>query len=201
MSTVSFARTEPPCPPPPRRTPRRRMPGRTPRRRMPRRGRRGLIGILLSIVVVVVIIIGVFSVYNQVSATATATQTAVFVRQLAPQITQRYRGDYKGITAKSVIGSGFVPNNWTEGDDKIEDPEGRDVTIAATNADASFTITFVGGVAEETCKAVLGALKSDRTFEKANYNADQEAADIDTTAQINTECEKALVGNFVLQFR
>ena len=56
---------------------------------------------------------------------ATATQTAVFVRQLAPQITQRYRGDYTGISAESVIGSGFVPANWTEGDDKIEDPEAR----------------------------------------------------------------------------
>ena len=174
---------------------------RTPRRRVPRRNRRGLIGMLLSIVVAVVIIIGIFAVYRQLSATVTATNTAIFVNQLIPQITSRYRGDYTGLNARSVIGAGFVPSNWQKDGSSIEDPEGRAVTITPVNGNNSFSLTFAGGVTEETCKAVLGALKKNRRFEQAQVVSVKVASAYDSTAEITAECQNNSANRFVLQFR
>ena len=173
--------------------------GRLPRRsRTPRRGRRGLIGMLLTIVVAVVIVIAIFAAYNQVTASSSAAQTAVFVRQLAPQITNEYRGNYTGLNNASAISSGFVPDNWVVAADKIDDPNGRDVEISGTAT--NFSITIAGGVPSQTCKAVLGALKSDPTFVGVTVGGGQGAAvEARTQAAINTECAKT--GAFVVTFR
>jgi len=167
---------------------------------MPRRGRRGLIGMLLSIVVAVVIVIAIFAVYNQLTASASAAQTAVFVRQLAPQITNQYRGNYTGLNNAAAVSSGSVPDNWRNGN-MIMDPDGTTVTIAATTSGGSFTITFVGGVPVQTCKAVLGALKSDQIFAAVQFgSAGTPHRNVDTPAKINSECARSAGGNFVLRF-
>ena len=172
------------------------------RGRHPRRHRRGLIGVLLSIIVLVLFIIGIFAVYNQITASATAANTAIFIRQLAPQVTQFYRGNYSGINARAVIGAGFVPANWQRDGSNIEDPEGRNVLIAAASGNARFTITFASGVAEETCKAVLGALKTDRTFVSVRINALlRNRGAVDTPQEIQTACQAADPTTFVLTFR
>ena len=173
--------------------------GRLPRHsRTPRRRRRGLIGMLLTIVVAVVIVIAIFAAYNQVTASSSAAQTAIFVRQLAPQITNEYRGNYAGLTNAAAISSGFVPDNWAVSSNAIDDPNGRDVTIAGTAT--NFTITIAGGVPSQTCKAVLGALKSDPTFVGVKVGGGAgNAVRATTQAAINTECAKT--GNFVVTFR
>ena len=187
----------------PRKKARRRNNGGFPHRNnggFPRRSRRGLIGMLLTIVVAVVIVVAIFAAYNQVTASSTAAQTAVFVRQLAPQITNQYRGNYAGLTNAAAISSGFVPDNWVVTPSKIDDPNGRDVEIAAIENGAKFTITIADGVPSQTCKAVLGALKSDPTFVSAKVGGGSGAAVKATTqAAINTECAKT--GNFVVTFR
>ena len=168
--------------------------------RMPRRNRRGLIGMLLSIVVAVVIVIAIFAIYNQLTASASAAQTAVFVRQVAPQITNQYRGNYTGLNNAAAVSSGFIPDNWRNGAN-IEDPDGTTVTIASANSNANFTITFVGGVPVQTCKAVLGALKTDRTFDRVTVGSNNRNRDaVDTPAEINTQCTGS-GGGFVLQFK
>ena len=168
------------------------------RGRLPRRNRRGLIGMLLTIVVAVVIVIAIFAAYNQVTASSSAAQTAVFVRQLAPQITNQYRGNYAGLTNAAAISSGFVPDNWVVTPSKIDDPNGRDVEIAGTAT--NFSITIAGGVPSQTCKAVLGALKSDPTFVGVKVGGGSgNAVRAITQAAINTECAKT--GNFAVTFR
>ena len=170
------------------------------RTRMPRRHKRGLIGMLLSIVVAVVIVIAIFAVYNQLTASASAAQTALFVRQLAPQITNQYRGNYTGLDNAAAVSSGSVPDNWRNGN-TIKDPDGTTVTIAATTSGGSYTITFAGGVPVQTCKAVLGALKSDRTFAAVQFgSAGTPRRNVDTPAEINTQCARSAGGNFVLRF-
>ena len=174
--------------------------GQPPRNgRFPRRHRRGLIGMLLTIVVAVVIIIAVFAAYNQVTASASAAQTAVFVRQLAPQVANEYRGNYDGLTSEAAIRSGFVPDNWHNGT-TITDPDGTTVTIASANSNANFTIMIDGGVPSQTCKAVLGALKSDPTFVGVNVgDGSGNPVRAITPADINTECAKT--GAFAVTFR
>ena len=173
------------------------MPGRPNR---PRRGRRGLIGMLLSIVVAVVIVIAIFAVYNQVTAAANAAQTAVFVRQVAPQITSEHRGNYPGVNNPAVISSGFVPDNWRNGD-TIVSPSGARVTFSSGGG-GSFLITFVAGVPTETCKAVLGAIKSDHTLWEVRSGGTTRLADaIKDPSGINGACAGSADADFVLRFR
>ena len=171
------------------------------RRRRPRRNRRGLIGMLLSIVVAVVIVIAIFAVYNQLTASANAAQTAIFVRQLAPQIANQYRGNYRGLNNQAAIRSGFVPDNWYSGT-TIKDPDGAAVTIATAAtpvpANSTFTVTFGDGVPPQTCKAVLGALKSDPRYVSVKVGA-AGAVRASTQSDIDTECAKE--GDFVVKFR
>ena len=171
------------------------------RSRTPRRGRRGLIGMLLSIVVAVVIVIAVFAAYNQVTAAANAAQTAVFVRQLAPQINSQYRGDYTGLDNAAAISSGFVPDNWRNGD-TITDPSGAQVTIRAGGSTVErFVVIFVGGIPGGSCKAVLGALKSDPTFFSATIGASNHVrSTIDTPATITAACAGSASGDFKVRF-
>ena len=155
---------------------------------------------LLSIVVAVVIVIAIFGVYNQLTAAANAAQTAVFVRQLVPQITSQYRGDYTGVDAAAAIRSGFVPDNWQSSESTIKDPNGAAVTIGRGGG-GRLVITFVGGVPIQTCKAVLGALKSDRSFfglRSGNNNIRRRG--IETQDGINTACATATGGDFKLRF-
>ena len=181
--------------------PRHRATGRVARRsRTPRRGRRGLIGMLLSIVVAVVIIIAIFAVYNQLTASASAAQTAVFVRQLAPQISSEYRGAYDGLTKEAAIRSGFIPYNWRNGN-TITDPTGATVMIGASTNGRRFLITFDGGVPVQTCKAVLGAFKTDRTFRGVLFGSTNKGRDeVDTAAEINSACGASPRADFVLRF-
>ena len=171
------------------------------RSRTPRRGRRGLIGMLLSIVVAVVIVIAIFSVYNQLTAAANAAQTALFVRQLAPQITSQYRGDYTGLDNAAAISSGFVPDNWRNGD-TITDPSGARVTIRAGGSTVErFVVIFVGGIPVGSCKAVLGALKSDPTFFSAmSSGGNHVRSTIDTPATITAACAGSASGDFRVRF-
>ena len=168
---------------------------------MPRRNRRGLIGMLLSIVVAVVIVIAIFAVYNQLTASATAAQTAIFVRQLAPQITNQYRGNYTGLDNAAAISSGFIPDNWRNGN-TIKEPNGTTVTIASGGNIGRFKITFAGGVPVQTCKAVLGALKSDGRFHGVGFGSTNRRKNlVDTPAKINSECARSAGGDFIVRFR
>ncbi len=168
---------------------------------MPRRNRRGLIGMLLSIVVAVVIVIAIFAVYNQLTASASAAQTAVFVRQLAPQISNQYRGTYTGLDNAAAISSGFIPDNWRNGN-TITDPNGATVTVASAPNSSRFNITFVGGVPVQTCKAVLGALKSDGRFHAVGFGSTSRRKNlVDTPAKINSECARSAGGDFIVRFR
>ena len=170
-------------------------------RRMPRRSRRGLVGTLLSIVVGVAIIIGIFSVYNQVTATATAANTSIFIRQLTPQIMARYKGSYVGINAEKMIQAGFVPTTWQKAEDSIEDPRGNNVTIAPGTGNNSFVITFEGGVLEEACEAVLNATLDDTTLSAVQIRKATVAfAARDTVNDIATACNDADADDFVLEF-
>ena len=176
--------------------------GRVARRsRTPRRGRRGLIGMLLSIVVAVVIVIAIFAVYNQLTAAANAAQTALFVRQLAPQISSEYRGDYADLDNAAAISSGFVPDNWRNGN-AIRSPDGIAVTVRGSGADSGIhVITFVGGVATGTCKAILGALKSDHQFSAARIGGTLfEHGNLDTPAEINNHCAGSQRADLQLRF-
>ena len=168
---------------------------------MPRRSRRGLIGMLLSIVVAVVIVIAVFAVYNQVTAAANAAQTAVFVRQLAPQISSQYRGDYTGLDNAAAISSGFVPENWRNGT-HIVNPDGARVTIRAGGSTVErFVVIFVGGIPVGSCKAVLGALKSDPTFFSVTIgDRNHVRSTIDTAATITAACASSASGDFRVRF-
>ena len=177
-----------------------RQADRRPARRRPRRSRRGLIGILLSIIVVVAVIIAIFAIYNQVTASANAAQTALFVRQLAPQVTNQYRGDYTGLSEATAISSGFVPDNWRNGN-TITDPDGATVTIRGGSRAGRFLITFKDGVPVQTCKAVLGAVKSDPTFINATVGGAAAArSNVDTAGGINTACAKSADGDFIVRF-
>ena len=169
---------------------------------LPRRGRCGLIGMLLSIVVAVVIIVAIFAVYNQVTAAANAAQTAVFVRQLAPQITSQYRGDYTGLDNAAAISSGFVPENWRSGTN-IVSPSGAQVTIEVTSGKSGrFIVTFDGGIPVVTCKAVLGALKSDPAFFNATIGGGNHLRSaIATPAAIASACENSASGDFRVRFQ
>ena len=173
------------------------MPGRP---NIPRRGRRGLIGMLLSIVVAVVIVIAIFAVYNQVTAAANAAQTAVFVRQVAPQITSEHRGNYPGLNNAAAVSSGLVPDNWRNGD-TIVAPSGARVTFSPGGG-GSFLITFGDGVPTETCKAVLGAIKSDHTLWEVRSGGTTRLADaIKDPSGINGACAGSADADFVLRFR
>ena len=171
--------------------------------RVSRRGRRGLIGMLLSIVVAVVIVIAIFAVYNQVTAAANAAQTAVFVRQLVAQIISQYRGDYTGLDPAAAISSGFVPDNWHDGQ-RIRSPEGAQVTFDVFgDENARFVLTFEDGVASATCKAVLGAVRSDPRLLSVTVGAAgiKEPDVIDTVGKINTVCAQSGDFDFRLRFR
>ncbi len=168
---------------------------------MPRRNRRGLIGMLLSIVVAVVIVIAIFAVYNQLTASASAAQTAVFVRQLAPQISNQYRGNYTGLNNAAAVSSGFIPDNWRNGN-AIRSPSGARVTIGPLDSGRNFRITFHFGVPVQTCKAVLSALKSDQRFYTLRVGGTSTPRrDVDTPAKINTECAGFGRGDFEPRFR
>ena len=172
------------------------------RRRHPRRNRRGLIGVLLAVVVTVIIIIGIFAVYNNVNTSVQSAQTATFVRQLVPQATRFYRGDFTGFDATRAIRSGWVPEDWQSSDTAIEDPRGNDVAIASANSNRSFTMTFDDGVTTETCESVLSALKSEPRFEKVTIDGTGKDEDaVDTPAEIATACADAEDNDFVLQFK
>ena len=149
---------------------------------------------LLAIVIAVVIIIIVFAVYNQVTATVNAAQTALFVQQLSTRITQTYRGDYRGLSPRAVIGSGFVPETWQKDGSTIMDPEGREVRFSVADWAGwgpSYAIMFSEAVPEETCKAVLNALRRNHTFNGAFLGNGRavNAVDLDTPAKIQNECQ------------
>ena len=170
----------------------------------PGRCRRGLIGMLLTIVIAAVIIIIVFAVYNQVTATVNAAQTALFVRQLSTRITQTYRGDYTDLTDRAVIGAGFVPETWLRDAETIEGPEGNSVRILSNTSDySSYFILLSPGVSLETCKAVLSALRTDRTFDSFAVKGGPytDAAEAATPEAILSECQTMSGSAFWLEFR
>jgi type II secretory pathway pseudopilin PulG len=105
-----------------------------------------IIGTVLTIVITLVLIIGAIAVYESAQSSNAGSQATQQLAQTVSGINALYQGQqsFGDISTSVLVSAKVFPEAMVAASGTVTDPWGGSVTVAPTNGDASFLLTFAG---------------------------------------------------------